>query len=97
MQKHRPHIAFSEGDFVVIRNIDTTIGTNKKFVPKYKGPYCVHKVLPNDRYVVRDIENCQSTQLPYDGIIEASRMRSWADWRNSSENNSDSEKLYSLK
>lgn len=24
MQKHRPHITFSEGDFVVIRNIDTT-------------------------------------------------------------------------
>lgn len=36
-ETHRPHIDFSEGDFVVIRNIDTTIGTNKKFVPKFKG------------------------------------------------------------
>jgi len=29
------HVEFAEGDFVVMRNIDTTIGTNKKFVPKY--------------------------------------------------------------
>lgn len=92
IQTHRPHISFLVGDFVMIRNIDTTIGTNKKFVPKYKGPYCVHKVLPNDRYVVRDIENYQVTQLPYDGIIEASRMRRWADWRDCTVNDSDSEK-----
>lgn len=35
------------------------------------------KVLPNDRYVIKDIENCQITQLPYDGIIEARHMRKW--------------------
>lgn len=43
----------------MIRNVevDTTIGTNKKFVPIFKGPYRIYKVLPNDRYVIRDIEN----------------------------------------
>lgn len=65
------------GDYVVIRNVDVTIGTNKKFVPKYKGPYVVHKVLPNDRYVVRDVENCQITQRPYNGIVEAARIKRW--------------------
>lgn len=68
---------FSEGDFVVIRYIDTTIGTNKKFIQKYRGPYVIHKVLPNDRYVVRDIEDCQITQLPYDGVIEACNIKRW--------------------
>lgn len=75
-----PH-NFTEGEYVVIRNVDTTIGTNKKFIPKYRGPYRIHKVLPNDRYVIRDIENCQISQLPYDGIIEAARIKRWADWR----------------
>lgn len=72
---------FTVGEYVVIRNVDTTVGTNKKFIPKYRGPYRVHKVLPNDRYVIRDIENCQISQLPYDGIIEAARIKRWADWR----------------
>lgn len=81
--KHKPAITYKEGDFVMIRNVDTTIGSNKKFIPKYRGPYCIHRVLPNDRYGIRDIENCQVTQLPYDGIVEASRIRLWADWRDS--------------
>jgi len=87
-KNHKNHVEFAEGDFVVMRNIDTTIGTNKKFVPKYKGPYIVKKVLPNDRYVVSDIENCQISQIPYDGIVEACRLRKWADWRNQCESNS---------
>jgi len=39
-------------------HIATTVGTNKKFVAKYKRPYIDKKVLPNDRYVVSDIEKC---------------------------------------
>lgn len=86
---HRPHVTFDEGDFVVIRNVDTTIGTNKKFIPEFKGPYRVHRKLPNDRYVVKDIENCQVTQLPYNGIIEASRMRLYPDLRDPNMDQSD--------
>lgn len=72
-----PAKVYNEGDFVVIRNIDTTVGKCKKLVPKYKGPYIVHKSLPNDRYVIKDIENCQITQMPYNGIIESARMKKW--------------------
>ncbi|XP_036325533.1 uncharacterized protein K02A2.6-like [Rhagoletis pomonella] len=72
-----PAKTYSAGDFVVIRHVDTSVGTNKKFVQKYRGPYVVHKVLPNDRYVIRDIDNCQLTQLPYDGIVEALKIRRW--------------------
>lgn len=72
-----PPAIYKEGDFVVIRNVDTTVGRNKKLIPKYKGPYVIHKVLENDRYVIRDIENCQLTQLPYNGVLEAARLKLW--------------------
>lgn len=65
--QYKPHEQFSSNDLVVVRNVDTTIGTNKKFIAKYKGPYVIKKVLPNDRYVVTDIENCPVTQMPYEG------------------------------
>lgn len=74
---NKPANQFEKGDLVVIKNVDTTIGTNKKLNPKYRGPYQIEKVLPNDRYVVSDIENCQITQVPYHGILEASRIKKW--------------------
>lgn len=75
--RNKPPKTYSEGDFVVIKHTDTSVGTNKKFDEKYRGPYVVHKVLPHDRYVIRDIENCQITQLPYDGVVEANKIRFW--------------------
>lgn len=49
------------------------------FGARQRGEDVVHKVLPNDRYVIRDIENYQVTRVPYDGIMESSHMRRWAD------------------
>lgn len=68
---------YSVGDLVVMTNVDVTVGTNKKFVPKYRGPYKIDKVLPHDRYVVKDVEGCQLTQRPYNNVIEAARLRRW--------------------
>lgn len=78
-RRFRPARKYAVGDFVVIRNVDSTAGSNKKLIPTFRGPYVVHKELGNDRYVIRDIENCQQTQLPYDGVLEASRLRLWVD------------------
>lgn len=72
-----PPRKYSKGDYVVIRNVDTTVGANKKLIPKYRGPYIIYRVLPNDRYHIRDIENCQITQIPYQGTLEAARLRPW--------------------
>lgn len=77
LKRSVPPTQYKEGDYVVIRNVDTTIGKNKKLIPKYRGPYVVHRVLPNERYVIRDIENCPVTQMPYNGILEACRLKSW--------------------
>ena len=46
--KHKPAKVFQEGDFVVMNNVDVTVGKNKKLLAKFKGPYVIHKVLPND-------------------------------------------------
>lgn len=76
-KQHKPGRTYEIGDYVVIRNVDNTPGTNKKFLQTFKGPYRTFKVLGNDRYVIRDIENCQRTQIPYDGVLDASRLRKW--------------------
>lgn len=34
-------------------------------------------MLSNDRYIIKDVENCQPSQIPYKGIVEAKRLRKW--------------------
>jgi len=68
---------YNNNDFVAIRNVDVRPGHCMKFAPKYRGPYKISRVLPNDRYELSDIEDCQLTQLPYRGILEAARLRPW--------------------
>lgn len=77
LMKNKPAKKYQVGDYVVILNVDTTVGKNKKFIPKYRGPYVVHKELGHNRYVIRGIKNCQLTQLPYDGVVEANRIHKW--------------------
>lgn len=68
---------FKVGENVVMRNVDTVIGSNKKLIPKFRGPYVIDRALGNDRYVIKDISGCQLTQLPYDGVVEANKIRRW--------------------
>lgn len=75
---------YEVGDFVVITNVDVSVGKNKKLIPKYRGPYEVYKVIGHDRYAIRDVNNCQLTQRPYDNVVEAARMRPWAEKLNAS-------------
>lgn len=58
---HKPARVFEMGDLVVIKNVVTTVGTNKKFIKKYRGPYVIRKCLGNDRYIITDVENFQVT------------------------------------
>jgi len=76
-KKHRPALEFEEGDLVAIRNIDNTPNTNKKLVAKFKGPYVIHKRLPHDRYVIRDVDGFKQSQIPYDSVLESDKLRSW--------------------
>ncbi|XP_018395908.1 PREDICTED: uncharacterized protein LOC108774330 [Cyphomyrmex costatus] len=66
---------YKVGDYVEIRNVETTPGINKKLIPKFKGPYVIKAVLDYDRYIVTDIDGFQLTQRPYTGIVAPDHMR----------------------
>lgn len=68
---------YREGDYVMIKNTDTTVGVNKKLISKYKGPYIIRKALDTDRYVIQDVPGFQITQLPYNGIVASDQMKYW--------------------
>lgn len=76
-KKHKVAFQYKPGDYVVITNVDVTPGINKKLIPKFKGPYTVKRVLPNDRYVITDVDGFQLTQKPFEGIFDASHMKLW--------------------
>jgi hypothetical protein len=61
----------------MIKNVDVTVGQNKKLIPKFQGPYVVGKVSDQDRYIVGDIKDSQLTQHPYEGIIGPDRVKMW--------------------
>lgn len=68
---------YNVGDYVMIRNIDTTPNVCKKLLPKFKGPYKVEKILPHDRYVISDIDGHQVTQIPLNTVIAARDIKYW--------------------
>ncbi|CAB0015773.1 unnamed protein product [Nesidiocoris tenuis] len=75
--KHKPPTKYKINDYVMIKNVDVTPGVNKKLLPKFRGPYVVSKILPNDRYVINDVEGFQVTQTPYCGVCSPQNMKPW--------------------
>lgn len=67
--KHKPTQKYKVDDYIMITNIHTEPGINKKLILKFKKPYQVKKILGNDHYVVGDIENFRVTQCPYSLIV----------------------------
>lgn len=72
---HIPPQSYQVGDYVMIKNYDSTQGVSKKLIPKMKGPYVVTSILNHDRYIVEDVEGFQVSRVPYQGTIEAKNMR----------------------
>lgn len=78
LKRNKPADIFKKGDYVAIKFLNTSPGANKKLDIKFRGPYMVKEILPHDRYVICDIDGCQITQIPYNGILEASKLKKWA-------------------
>lgn len=74
---HKAPQKYNVDDLVMVSNYDCTPGVNKKLLPKYRGPYRVAQVLPNDRYIVTDVDNWQVTQRTYSGTHAPAQMRLW--------------------
>lgn len=73
--RRKPAREYKIGDYVEIRNVQTTPGVNKKLLPKFKGPYVIRKVLDYDRYVITDVDGFQLTQRPYTSVVAPDQMR----------------------
>jgi len=67
--KRKEPTKYKVNDYVMVKNVDVTCGINKKLILKFKGPYVVKKVLEHDRYIIKDVEDNQLTQKPYEGIV----------------------------
>ena len=78
LKHNSPANTYEKGEYVAIRHTSTTPGHNKKLDQKYRGPYVIEKVLSHDRYLVRDVDGCQITQMPYNGILEANKLKKWS-------------------
>lgn len=76
-EKSKQPKTYGEGDLVLIKQESVASGTPRKVVQKYKGPYEVKKVLPHDRYVIKDVEGMQLRQKAYESIHSADNMRAW--------------------
>jgi len=63
--KHAKQTFYSLGDLVLVGNEPFSTGTSRKLETRYKGPFIIKKVLPNDRYLVEDIPNAQRKQRHY--------------------------------
>lgn len=71
-KKRKKCTNYKEGDFIVLKT-----GETHKLAPKYKGPYKIQKILPNDRYVVTDIEGFQIANTPFNSVCSPQNMRKW--------------------
>jgi len=67
---------FTTGDLVMIQRQTTgQPGESKKMLVKYKGPYVITEVLPNDRFRVQDLPEIQRTQRFYEGVVALDQMK----------------------
>lgn len=63
---------YKEGDFVVLKT-----NFENKLSKKFRGPYVIKKKLPNDRYLITDIDDFQVTHLPFSSVCSPNNMRRW--------------------
>ena len=73
---------YKKGDFVMVKNFDSSVGVARKLIPKSKGPYMIAKVLRNDRFLLKDIDGFQLSRNPYQGVWSAQNIRHWIKRKN---------------
>ncbi|BFF91641.1 uncharacterized protein DMAD_09873 [Drosophila madeirensis] len=77
--RHSKPTVYTLGDLVLVENEPFSTGTSRKLEPRYKGPFIVNKVLPNDRYLVEDIPYAQRKQRHYKSVYSSDRMKRWCE------------------
>lgn len=75
--KHKTPSIYQPGDYVLVRDVQTKIGENRKLKPNYRGPYLIDKVLNKNRYVVKDIPGFNLTSKTYNTVLSPDRLKPW--------------------
>lgn len=76
-RKRKTKTNYKIGDYIMLKNFNSTMGGATKLIPKFKGPYKITKILKNDRFLVEDVDGFQQTQIPYKGIWSVNNIKPW--------------------
>lgn len=84
---------YKVGDLIVLEKIEPAASTSRKLVSPYSGPFVVSSILPNDRYVVADMDGTQRTRNKsrYSRTVAVDRMKPWVPLDELSETSSSEE------
>lgn len=75
-KKRSPPTLYQVGDLVLTK-VTSFPATNqsKKLLPKFRGPFKIVDVLPNDRYKVKEDRHTARSSRPYEGIVGVEHMK----------------------
>lgn len=76
-KKHKASHEYRKSELVMIKNFESTSGTSRKLIRRFRGPYEIKKILGNDHYLMSDLPGFKNTQKIYEGIWEAKNIRRW--------------------
>ena len=66
---------YNEDELVLVRiTSDPSTGSSKKLLPKYKGPFRIRAVLPNDHY---DVEDLREGVKRLRTVVAADKLKPW--------------------
>lgn len=70
-------LAYNEGDLVMVRRTDfPSTGESRKLTPKYKGPFRIVHVLPNERYAVKNLTG-QGRTRKGTTVVAVDKIKPW--------------------
>lgn len=76
-KKRKAPKTYEEGELVLVKKARFGEGS-KKLLDHYKGPFKITKKLPNDRYVLEEIEGSHRSQrAPYKNIEAVDKLKKW--------------------
>lgn len=78
-RKRKQPRQYKKGDLVLVEKVEIASNTSRKLMPKYSGPMVIKQVLPNDRYIVSDMEETYRTRrsASYERIIAVDKIKPW--------------------
>lgn len=76
-KKRSPSIQYVVGDLVLTKTTSFPANNNesKKLLEKYRGPFRIIEVLPNDRYRVKENIHSTRTKRPYEAVVGAEHIK----------------------